>query len=186
MNFGLHLSSRREVHRKDARDGRPSHHSNSTQRRRAIAPSQRATLQPRKHKDEARQGNAELASTGRAGFDIVPDRPPGGASRKMSAQAQWRTGLPRRARCGLLSRLRDRPPGCHRCGRSPLNPHSAGERVRLSSRSEDGSDRSQARVGRGAQGALAINQQATTPMVRRWAAGTPMRQSGPEGRGCGT
>jgi len=53
------------------------------------------------------------------------------------------------------------------------NPRSAGERVRPSSRSEDGSDRSQARVGRGAQGALAINPRATTPMVRRWAAETP-------------
>jgi len=63
----------------------------------------------------------------------------------------------------------------------PLNPRSAGERVRPSSRSEDGSDRSQARVGRGAQGALAINPQSTTPMVRRWAA-----TGGPEGRCRGT
>ena len=56
-------------------------------------------------------------------------------------------GLPRGARCGLLFRLRGRPPARHRRGRSPLNPRSAGERVRPSSRSEDGSDRSQARVG---------------------------------------
>jgi hypothetical protein len=32
-----------------------------------------------------------------------------------------RTGLPRRARCGLLLRLRGRPPACHRRGRSPHN-----------------------------------------------------------------
>jgi len=31
------------------------------------------------------------------------------------------TGLPREARCGLLSLLRGRPPACHRRGRSPLN-----------------------------------------------------------------
>jgi hypothetical protein len=102
------------------RVGKPSRHHTSTQRRRDAEPSHHrnvATSQPRKHKDEARQGNAELASTGRAGFDIVPDRPPGFAA----FPAQCLTGLPRRARCGLLSRLRDRPPACHRCGRSPPN-----------------------------------------------------------------
>ncbi len=34
---------------------------------------------------------------------------------------KMRTGLPRGARCGLLSRLRGRPPAYHRRGRSPLN-----------------------------------------------------------------
>ncbi len=57
------------------------------------------------------------------------------------------TGLPRGARCGLLSRRRGRPPAHHRRGRSPP------------------------RLPR-----------ATTPMARRWAAGTPMRHGGPEGR----
>ena len=50
-----------------------------------------------------------------AGFDIVPERPPGPAA----LPAQCHTGLPRGARCGLLSRLRGRPPACHRRGRSP-------------------------------------------------------------------
>ncbi len=61
------------------------------------------------------------------------------------------TGLPRRARCGLLSRLRSRPPAHYRRGRSPP------------------------RLPR-----------ATTPMVRRWVAGTQKRHGGPEGRrrGC--
>ncbi len=36
------------------------------------------------------------------------------------APAQMPTGLPRRARRGPLSRLRGRPPACHRRGRSPL------------------------------------------------------------------
>ncbi len=36
----------------------------------------------------------------------------------------------------------------------------------------------------GVVAALSINPRATTPMVRRWVAGTPMRPSGPEGRGC--
>jgi len=35
----------------------------------------------------------------------------------------------------------------------------------------------------GVVAALSINPRATTPMVRRWAAGTPERHSGPEGRG---
>ena len=61
--------------------------------------------------------NADRASTGRAGFDIVPDRPPGFAA----LPAQCPTGLPRDARCGLLSRLRGRPPARHRRGRSPFN-----------------------------------------------------------------
>jgi hypothetical protein len=86
-------------------------------------------------------------------------------------------GTPRGARCGLLSRLRGRSPALHRRGCSPFNPRSAGERVRPSSRSEDGSDRSQARVGRGAQGALAINPRATTPMVRRWGAETTSQRT---------
>ncbi len=34
----------------------------------------------------------------------------------------------------------------------------------------------------GVVAALSINPRATTPMVRRWVAGTPMRPSGPEGR----
>ncbi len=34
----------------------------------------------------------------------------------------------------------------------------------------------------GVVAALSINPRATTPMVRRWVAGTPMRHSGPEGR----
>jgi len=66
-------------------------------------------------------------------------------------------GHPREARCGNLSRQRSRPTAAHRRGRSPFNPRSAGERVRPSSQSEDGSDRSRARVGRGARSALAIN-----------------------------
>ncbi len=78
-----------------------------------------------------------------AGSAFVPERPLGGAARP----AQMPTGLPRGARCGLLSRLRGRPPARHRRGPS-----------------------------------LSINPRATTPMVRRWAAGTPMRHSGPEGR----
>jgi len=52
-----------------------------------------------------------------AGFDIVPVRPPGNAS----CNAQCHSGLPRGARCGLLFRLRGRPPACHRRGRSPPN-----------------------------------------------------------------
>ncbi len=102
MNFGLHIFFEAGGEPRVARDARTSRHRNSTQRRRAIAPSHGesqiaqmgadshrtiATLQPRKHKDEARQGNVNFASTGRVGFDIVPDRPPGGASsQKMSAQ----------------------------------------------------------------------------------------------------
>jgi len=35
----------------------------------------------------------------------------------------------------------------------------------------------------GVVAALPINPRATTPMVRRWAAGTHWRHSGPEGRG---
>jgi len=38
----------------------------------------------------------------------------------------------------------------------------------------------------GVVAALSINPRATTPMVRRWSAGTPKRHSGPEGRGSGT
>ncbi len=37
----------------------------------------------------------------------------------------------------------------------------------------------------GVVAALSINQRATTPMVRRWAAGTHWHHSGPEGRYCG-
>jgi hypothetical protein len=52
-----------------------------------------------------------------AGSAFVPERPLGDASRS----AQMPTGLPRGARCGLLSRRRGRPPACHRRGRSPHN-----------------------------------------------------------------
>ncbi len=38
----------------------------------------------------------------------------------------------------------------------------------------------------GVVAALSINRRATTSMVRRWAAGTPMRHSGPEGRSSGS
>jgi hypothetical protein len=61
------------------------------------------------------QGTRKSASIGCAGFDIVPHRPPGTAE----PPAQCHTGLPREARCGLLSRLRGRPPARHRRGRSP-------------------------------------------------------------------
>ena len=204
-------------------------------------------------------------------------------------------GLPREARCGLLFRLRGRPPACHRLGRSPSNQptsdhadgatlgrwdarasqrprrpelteaivqdrgddrESAGPNLPALSRKRtagfnisDGQagspppqcppklvwncDRSRNRtrgqpapsgcrawlcaggtprrrvaprtrsmpgslgrrdavccsgyeVGRrraiGVVAALPINPRVTTPMVRRWAAGTPERHSGPEGR----
>ncbi|TFG37326.1 MAG: hypothetical protein E4H44_05440, partial [Candidatus Aminicenantes bacterium] len=64
----------------------------------------------------------------------------------------------------------------------PFNPRSAGERVRPSSQSEDGSDRSRARVGRGARSALAIRHE----RPRRWCdAGAPGRQSGPASQKAG-
>ncbi len=36
----------------------------------------------------------------------------------------------------------------------------------------------------GVVAALSIKPRTTTPVVRRWVAGTPKRHSGPEGRGC--
>ncbi len=53
-----------------------------------------------------------------AGFDNVPQSPSGTATRR----AHCHTGLPREARCGLVSRRRRRPPACHRRGRRPSNP----------------------------------------------------------------
>ncbi len=53
-----------------------------------------------------------------AGFDNVPESPSGTATRR----AHCHTGLPREARCGLVSRRRRRPPACHRRGRRPSNP----------------------------------------------------------------
>jgi len=70
-----------------------------------------------RHRDQRRPGHEETVPHRGAGFDIVPERPSGPASRI----AQCHTGLPRGARCGLLIRLRGRPPACHRRGRSPLN-----------------------------------------------------------------
>jgi hypothetical protein len=67
--------------------------------------------------DLADQESREATPHRGAGFDIVPDRPPGFAA----LLAQCPTGLPRDARCGLLLRLRGRPPARHRCGRSPHN-----------------------------------------------------------------
>ncbi len=52
-----------------------------------------------------------------AGSAFVPERPLSGAAHP----AKVPTGLPREARCGLLLRLRGRPPACHRRGRSPCN-----------------------------------------------------------------
>ena len=46
---------------------------------------------------------------------------PRNATAACRAPHKVHAGLPREARCGLLFRLRGRPPACHRRGRSPLN-----------------------------------------------------------------
>ncbi len=171
-------------------------------------------------------------------------------------------GTPRGARCGLLSRLRGRPPACHRRGRShpnrPTSDHADGatlgrwdarasQRTRrpvlrtgpgtatasgtaaiaVSVTAPDQNTRQSRSLGRagyvvvpdqlpgtaarsaqlryralhgerdavfspgyeagrrraiGVVAAIPIDPQATTPMVRRWAVGTPERHSGAEGR----
>ena len=67
--------------------------------------------------------------------------------------------------------------------RSPHNviPGSLGERLEVSSPGYEAGRRRTI----GVVAALQSTTHATTPMVRRWTAGTPMRHSGPEGRGRG-
>ncbi len=64
--------------------------------------------------------------------------------------------------------------------RSPHNvtPGSLGERDAVSSSGYEAGRRRAI----GVVAAFSINPRATTPMARRWAAGTPMRHGGPEGR----
>ncbi len=69
--------------------------------------------------DRSRPGPAEIRVHRGAGFDIVPERPPGFAA----LPAQCHAGLPRGARCGLLFRPRGRPPALEQRGRSPSIHH---------------------------------------------------------------
>ncbi len=73
---------------------------------------------------ETAPGRRERGDPRGAGFDNVPQSPPGTATRC----AHCHTGLPREARCGPLLRQRRRPPARHRRGRSPS--HSPPKRPR--------------------------------------------------------
>ncbi len=66
---------------------------------------------------EADKGKRKTAPNGVPGTSLCRNHHP--APRR--AAHNGATGLPRGARCGLLSRLRGRPPACHRRGRSPSN-----------------------------------------------------------------
>ena len=120
------------------------------------------------------RGFAEGGLPRGAGFDIVPDRPTGFAASPRTMSIPGSLGE-RDAVCSLGQK---QAAGAPSAGSQPFNPRSAGERVRSSSQSEDGSDRSRARVGVAVRGSHYNHPWSATPMVRRWAAG-----GGPEGRG---
>ncbi len=75
--------------------------------------------------NRSRPGHLENHAHRGAGFDIVPERPPGIAA----LPAQCHTGLPRAGRSGLLSRIRNRPPAWSQL--SPLPPRDRADGATL-------------------------------------------------------
>ena len=118
------------------------------------------------------------ASLGRAVLDVFHS----GSSRRPPAPRKTSRGAPPgRAMKSVLPAPRQAA-GAPSAWSQPFNPRSAGERVRSSSQSEDGSDRSRARVGRGARSALAINHSsdhADGATLGRWGARTSQRPRRP-------
>ena len=116
---------------------------------------------------EQRQGSA-------SGFSARKQRP---AQRQNPTRAR---GKPRPIGVPGLTLCRNDHPAS-RPSQHNVIPGSHGERDAVCS---PGSETGRRRTI-GVVAALTINPRATTPMVRRWAAGTPKRHSGPEGRGRG-
>ncbi len=97
-----------------------------------------------------------------------------GRSRPGHAENPAPSGCRVRFCAGATSRLR-------LASRTKCGPGSPGERDAVYSTGDEAGRRRAI----GVVAALPINPRATTPMVRRWVAGTPMRHGGPEGRRCG-